>query len=77
MDRLGFTRFLPPRGGADFPGHGLYYKQFTKEGFPKHAEAFLRGILEHSRQVDYTNCIPKISHPCVSASEVGRNVKNF
>jgi hypothetical protein len=55
MDGFGFTWFLPPSGWRSrhifFSGHGLYYKQFTKEGFPNHPEAFLRGILDYDEDL--------------------------
>jgi hypothetical protein len=42
---------LPPSGWKSrqifFPGHGLYYERFTKEGVPNHSESFLRGILDY------------------------------
>ena len=44
---LGFYHRAVGKADIFFPGHCLYYKQFTKEGFPNQLETFLRGILDY------------------------------
>ena len=48
---LGFYHRAVGEADIFFSGHGLYYKQFTKEGFPNHPEAFLRGILDYDEDL--------------------------